>query len=107
MKVMRIGVELGDNELVEIPATPYDRLKALQHLVDGWIEPCAPLELKDQGIELLANEEGLLIGLEPNENLYPFFLVGQLVAVGVYAEDFGSLSDDQVAYLTRWLSALH
>ena len=38
---------------------PWDKsLGALQRLVDGYIEPCAPISLRERGIELLCNEEG-------------------------------------------------
>lgn len=82
------------------------RLEDLQEYVGGYIEPCAPIELKEKGIELLANEEGLLSGLEPNENLFPFFLVGNVVAVGVDGEDFVGLSVEQRRYLNEWVKAL-
>lgn len=81
-------------------------LESLQELVDGYIEPCAPVELRDQGIELLANEEGLLKGLELNENFEPFFLVGTVVAVGIGDEDFISLTADQTHFLAYWLFKL-
>ncbi len=106
MDVLRIGTSYLDTEIVSIPDAPYDRLTALQQIVGGFIEPCAPAELKARGIELLANEEGLLQGLEPNINLYPFFFVGTLVAVGVWGDDFGSLTDEQVLYLAKWLNEL-
>lgn len=81
-------------------------LEFLQDCVGGYIEPCAPIELKEHGIELLANEEGLLSGLDPNENLFPFFLVGNVVAVGVDGEDFVGLSVEQRRYLNEWVKAL-
>lgn len=78
----------------------------LQSLVDGYIEPCAPVQLKQQGIELLCNEEGLLRGLPFNINLFPFFYVGTLVAVGVSDEDFVSLTPEQEQYLKQWIENL-
>lgn len=85
-----------------------DTLRSLQDIVGGFIETCAPLELREQGIELLANEEGLLIHLPYNNNLFPFFFVGTLVAVGVDREDecFVSLLPEQEAYLKKWLENL-
>lgn len=81
-------------------------LKAMQELVGGYIE-CAPLvELRARGIELIVNEEGLLAQLPPNENLFPFFLVGTAVAVGIGEEDFVSLTPEQVKFLERWLFRL-
>lgn len=81
-------------------------LAILQTLVGGYIEPCAPVQLREWGIELLANEEGLLKGLPFNINLYPFFFVGDLVAVGVKGEEFVSLTPEQEHYLKDWLDDL-
>lgn len=91
--------------------TPYttlipNTLEALQESVGGYIECCAPAELRERGIELIANEEGMLKGLPVNENLLPFLFVGQLVAVSVFREDFVSLSDSQIDYLKQWLGGL-
>ena len=81
-------------------------LGALQQLVGGYIETATPVQLLRQGIELLVNEEGLLKGLEPNVNLYPFFYVGNVVAVGTAGENFDELSDKQVDYLHKWVLTL-
>lgn len=81
-------------------------LRNLQTLVGGYIEPCAPAELRHHGIELLANEEGLLRQLPVNINLFPFFFVGSLVAVGVSGEEFVSLTPEQESYLKKWLEEL-
>lgn len=102
MKVLRIGYQLEDVELVEITGD----LESFQRLVGGYIEPCAPLELQMKGIELLANEEGLLRHLPYNENLYPFFFVGDMVAVGVGEENFEELTQEQCDFLSQWLGHL-
>lgn len=81
-------------------------LHELQAIVGGYIEPCAPVQLKEQGIELLANEEGLLRQLPYNINMFPFFFVGTLVAVGVDGEYFVSLTPKQENYLREWLDNL-
>ena len=81
-------------------------LRNLQTLVGGFIEPCAPVELKQKGIELLANEEGLLRQLPVNVNMFPFFYVGTLVAVGIGKEDFISLTPEQEEYLKKWVEEL-
>ena len=78
----------------------------LQGYVDGYIEPCAPAELRERGIEMLANEEGLLQGLPYNENLYPFFFVGTLVILGVDGEEFAGLTEDQETFVLEWLDKL-
>ena len=102
MQVLFIGHELHDVKLMEIK----DTLENYQHLVGGYIELAAPVELREQGIELLVNEEGVLQGLPLNENLAPFFYVGNAVAVGVFGDEFTSLKDHQLLYLTRWLRGL-
>lgn len=102
MKVIKIGHKLGDVELIEIG----NDLHELQGLVGGYIEPCAPLELREQGIELLANEEGLLQGLENNYNLFPFFFVGTLVMLAVKDINFVGLSDEQIGFAREWLKGL-
>lgn len=103
MRVMVIPVDASqDPYTIEIDGSLY----SLQKIVDGYIEPCAPAQLKECKIELLANEEGLLAQLPVNDNLYPFFLVGQVVAVGIGDEDFVSLTDFQVNYLKYWLTHL-
>lgn len=78
----------------------------LQDMVGGYIEPCAPAELRAKGIELLCNEEGLLRQLPVNINMFPFFFVGTLVAVGVSGENFVSLTPEQESYLKKWLENL-
>ena len=89
---------------------PHDcdgNLYDLQSLVGGWIEPCAPQILRDQGIELLANEEGLLKMLPLNVNTFPaLFLCGNLVAVGVGEDDFVSLTPEQELFLEAWLDLI-
>ncbi len=82
------------------------QLYDLQYYVDGFIETCAPAELKAKGIELLCNEEGLLRQLPVNINMFPFFFVGPLVAVGVSGDRFVSLTPDQEAYIKKWLESL-
>lgn len=100
--------------VLRIPAngTPFvdkigNDLESLQKCVGGYIEPCAPAGLKCRGIELLANEEGMLKGLDPNKNLFPFFFLGDLVAVGVGEEDFQSINVTQYDYLMTWLEGLN
>lgn len=88
---------------------PHDietQLYNLQHYVGGFIEPCAPAELRAHRIELLADEEGLLKHLPCNPNLFPFFFVGNLVMVGVSDEDFVGLTDEQVTFALQWLANL-
>lgn len=102
MKVIKIDTEVADLEVMEVSG----ELHELQELVGGYIEPGAPVELREKGIELLVDEEGLLKGLEPNPNIYPFFFVGPCVLVGVSGEDFVSLTDEQIIFALRWLKDL-
>ena len=102
MIVIKIGTVPGDVKVMDIPNT----LESLQEHVGGYIETCAPVDLKQRGIELIANEEGLLKGLAPNPNLYPFFFVGTMLVVGVGDEDFTGLTDDQMLFVFEWLNRL-
>ena len=100
-----------DIDVKSIPDTDYDTghyagLMALQEMVGGWIEPCAPVQLREQGIELLCNDEGLLTGLPYNINMFPFFFVGNLVAVGVKGDKFVSLTPEQEQWLKQWIENL-
>lgn len=103
MLIVRIGTKEGDLANIIVKSIT---LEKLQDLVGGYIEPSTPVQLRERGIELLANEEGLLQGLNLNDNLYPFFIVGQVVAVGVSEDDFVGLNAEQQKYLSEWLGAL-
>lgn len=67
-----------------------NELGVMQQLVGGHIET---LRISDNGI-LVMNEEGKLLGLEPN------FYLG---AIGdtIDGEDFASLPDDEAAEISR------
>lgn len=76
-----------------------NELGVMQQLVGGHIET---LRISDNVI-LVMNEEGKLLGLEPN-----FFLgaigdtiVGPVLVVGEDGEDFASLPDDEAAEISR------
>lgn len=84
-------------------------LGAMQKAVGGYIQTCAPYypwELAKHNINMLCDEEGLLKGLEPNENLYPFFYVGNVVFVGVKGEEFVGLTTVQIAMVRKWVQSL-
>ncbi len=102
MTIIVIHPEEGRIEQRDINIT----LENLQELVGGYIEPCAPHELVLEGIEMLANEEGLIRCLPYNENLWPFFFVGTLVLVGVDGENFTGLNDSQLQFIRKWLADL-
>lgn len=73
-----------------------NELKVMQQLVGGHIET---LRISDNGI-LVMNEEGKLLGLEPNFYLGAIgdTIVGPVLVVG---EDFVSLPDDEAAEISR------
>ena len=96
--------ERGDIDLYSLKKP--NVLEFLQFMVDGYIEVAHLAELDEQGIVLIVNEEGLLNGLEPNENLFPFFFVGDVVFVAVDGEDFVGLNDEQIEFLRGWIGGL-
>lgn len=81
-------------------------LELLQKEVGGYIQTCAPVELLERNIEMLCDEEGLLKHRLPNENLYPFFYVGNIVFVGVDDENLVGLTDEQESFVREWLNGL-
>lgn len=81
-------------------------LELLQNEVGGYIQTCTPLELRNKFIEMLCDEEGLLKGKAPNENLFPFFYVGNVVFVGVDGEELVGLTMSQVAFVKEWIDSL-
>ena len=81
-------------------------LKTLQEAVGGYIEVAHIRELDRKGIAIIANEEGILIGLEPNENIFPFFFVGAIVFVAIQDEDIVGLNNSQLQFLTEWIRGL-
>lgn len=102
MKVIVIGTKPNDIKTVETEG----RLQDFQALVNGYIQPAAPAQLRQQGIEMLVNEEGLLAGLPTNPNLSPFFYVGVAVLVGIGEESFVGLTQEQIFYAYDWLRDL-
>ena len=102
MRILVIHPKKGNIHLMDTEGQLYQ----LQSLVGGFIETCAPAELREQGIEMLCNEEGLLRGLDYNENLYPFFFVGNLLMLGVDGDRFTGLSEEQQVFAMKWLRGL-
>jgi hypothetical protein len=89
--IIRIGVKLGDVQEMKIE----DRLENYQHLVGGYIETVAMPDLYEHGIIMIVNEEGLLRQFDVNENLCPFFYVGQAILVTFKGEDIAGLDEHQ------------
>lgn len=81
-------------------------LELLQNEVGGYIQTCPFVGLREHGIEMLVDEEGLLKGKAPNMNLYPFFIVGNAVFVGVDGEELVGLTIHQVAIVKEWIDSL-
>lgn len=75
-------------EIRDVPNT----LEALQELVGGYIETVTVAT----DAAIICNEEGRLIGLEPNCTLLGVHFVGSIVVAGVEGEEFTDLSEDGV-----------
>lgn len=91
-KIKVIKKVVGEEpEVVEIE----DTLKSYQSIVGGYIE-CVRFT-KD--ITIVCNDEGKLIGLEPNFYMMSIdeVICGDVVFVGVIGCDFCSLNDKQIA----------
>ena len=65
-----------------------ERLENLQNTVGGYIECVSP----DPRIVIICNEEGNLIGLEPNMKIPGDILCGTRIVAGVSGEDFADVS---------------
>ena len=102
MRILQIGTNKGNVDVEDIPG----KLRDMQGVVGGHIETVPMPQLNEKGIALVANEEGLLQGLPTNENLFPFFFVGQMFMVGISGTEFISLTDEQLDYCRAWLSGL-
>lgn len=102
-----------DNPLLVVPPVgkfqlrPWDlSLVGLLQIVGGYIEVAPHPELTRNNVAMLVNEEGLLNGLPINENLQPFFYVGNAVFVGIRGEDFTGLNEEQFETAMEWLAGL-
>ena len=76
-------------------------LENLQKIVGGYIECIYPFE---DNVGIICNEEGKLIGLEPNRVLRDEngnavdIIFGTFIVTGLTEDDFGSLTDEQTKY---------
>lgn len=75
-------------EVRTIPNT----LEELQRIVGGFIE-CIPF---DDDSRLIVNEEGKILGLEPNFPIWNDVLCGAVIVAGVDGEDFTDVSDQTI-----------
>lgn len=74
-------------------------LETFQKIVDGYIE-C----VREDGFDIIINEEGKLMDLEPNFVIYGGdYIAGTAIFAGVdYSEgEFKSLTDDQVNFILK------
>lgn len=76
-----------------------NELKVMQQLVGGYIET---LRISDNGI-LVMNEEGKLLGLEPNFYLGAIgdTIVGPVLVVGENGDEFADLPEDEAEEISR------
>ena len=76
-----------------------NELKVMQQLVGGYIET---LRISDNGI-LVMNEEGKLLGLEPNFYLGAIgdTIVGPVLVVGENGDEFADLPEDEAEEIFR------
>ena len=86
-------------------------LHELQRAVGGYIEQAPETGLTQERICMFVNEEGLLQGLPVNENLLPFFYVGNAVFVAREVNEDGELDlvgldAYQKDFVERWLVQL-
>lgn len=100
MKVIKVGTELHDVSVVEWDGS----LKQLQEMVDGYIEVVQLIDFEHYNIKMIVNEEGLLKGLPVNDNLLPYFYVGNAVFVGQTDEDLIGLTQHEINYVLACLS---
>ena len=72
-------------------------LNEMQEIVGGYIEAFHVMD----DILCVCNEEGKLIGLQPNFVLMNDVVVGNVFFVSAGEEDFESLNNEQIALLLR------
>ena len=72
-----------------------NELKALQEAVSGYIEMLTLAE----GVVMICNEEGRLLGMEPNTHFYS--IVGDFLLVGAKGDEFWDLTEKQMEQLEK------
>lgn len=69
-------------------------LENLQEVVGGYIQALYPFE---EDVAIIANEEGLLIGLEPNRTVERYGIIfGTFFLCGLTEDDFTGLTNEQL-----------
>lgn len=74
-------------------------LEALQEAVGGYIETVSFAE----GLCIICNEEGRLMGLEPNGWFFGTHFVGTVLVAGVDGEEFRGLTDNEIRVLASYM----
>lgn len=92
--------------VIEPKATPYVKdipsdLESMQSIVNGYIEAIYPF---NDDVALVCNEEGKILGLEPNRIVNYDVICGTFFIVGLGEEDFISLTDAQITEYTKMFS---
>ena len=92
MEKIKVLVKRPDEHCVlkEIPNT----LEAFQLIVGGWIEVIPMDELGRDGIICVCNEDGKLLGLEPNLFANGDTIVGTVVLCGQNGDEFADFPFD-------------
>lgn len=105
LRAIVIHPKLGDRKLAFLD---YENIEAeLVKLIGGGFVNEAPDELANENILLLCHDRGAKTGKEPNENLYPFFYVGTVVALNLTVEgELASLTLPQISTLSEWMQSL-
>ena len=100
MTVLKIS-PLCSPEVITIPHT----LEDMQTVVDGGIEAIYPFT---DSIALVCNEEGKLLGMEPNRAICDpdtgeivEIICGTFFICGLTTDDFASLTAKQIQYYTK------
>lgn len=92
---------------VGVPTHIVPSLKRLQEIVGGYIEYITV----QKGLVILCNEEGKILGLDPNFNISDGLgtlidiVVGTVIAIGVDGEDFADVPisvDEWEKMLWKW-----
>lgn len=80
---------------------PYEKeientLSAMQEIVSGYIQAI----YTGEGDVIVLNEEGKILGLQPNRSFGSDIFAGTFFIAGVDGDEFTSLSDERIAYYT-------
>ena len=100
-KKIRVIIKRPDEEFGHV-CNVSNRLENLQNTVGGYIETIGLGTFHDQNVMIICNEEGKLLGLEPNFFFHGDYIAGTIIVVGVKADEF----DDLRMSLSEWKEVL-